>query len=76
MSTRSEGPSSGGPSKPAVFHRDNSKRVQRSNSNLSATSATAAVAAASAGGIGVGESKFVKDKRKMVSSIIVPATTG
>ena len=69
MSARSEAPNTGsGLSKPAVFHREagNSKRVQRSNSNLSATSSTAPSASA----IGVGESKFVKDKRKMVSTAI------
>ena len=66
MSARGDGPSGGGTSKPAVFHRDSSsKRVQRSNSNLSATS----VAASASGGslAGVGESKFVREKRKMVS---------
>ena len=66
MSARGDGPSGGGTSKPAVFHRDsNSKRVQRSNSNLSATSVTASASGGSLAG--VGESKFVREKRKMVS---------
>ena len=66
MSARGDGPLGGGTSKPAVFHRDsNSKRVQRSNSNLSATSVTASASGGSL--VGVGESKFVREKRKMVS---------
>ena len=62
MTNRNEPKAGAGPSKPAVFHRDSAKKIQRSGSNLSATSG------GPGGNYSSGnDSKFVREKRQMVS---------
>ena len=70
MTNRNEPKAGAGPSKPAVFHRDSAKKIQRSGSNLSATSggpggnySSGNDSKYSSGN----DSKFVREKRQMVS---------